>query len=158
MRRFLIVAAGVSLAFAAASLALAFGVVVEATLIPERTGAALFDVMALIVAHGVAGTAGDWIWMATRAVRAALATVCFAPIAVVAVIGEAVQMRSRVAIAGCTGALTAALPLMLSSRGDSVASGGVAGEERVVTLLFLTGVIAGLVYGLVAGGRARKRE
>jgi hypothetical protein len=81
-------------------------------------------------------------------------TVVLVPPCIVALIGEAVGIRSFVWYGLGCGALTAALPWL--SRGGGSWSGDVAlaAEGRLTALLFLSGAAAGLIYWLVAGRSA----
>lgn len=80
-----------------------------------------------------------------------------APLTFVVLLGELLQVRTYVWYAGACGALTASIPWLL--RGGpltthSASAPAQAAELRITLLLFLTGVVSGFVYWLVAGRTA----
>ena len=90
---------------------------------------------------------------------AALLAVCVAPLALVALIGEAAGAKNWAWYAGASGLLAAASPWI--ARGAAGLSGAHRGnplELRFAALFFLTGALTGFVYWLIAarrGGVAR---
>lgn len=154
MRRIVVVAAGVLLAFIGSSLAVVLGLLGEASSLPVDTGLGLIRLAAVFWATLQAGTAGTVIGAGVSVVWTALIAVCFVPVCLIATIGEAAQRRSFVWSAGGTGLLSAAMPSLLRGLVRRSAIGGLtSGESRVTLLLFLAGLVAGTIYWLVAGVR-----
>lgn len=154
MRRVLVVAAGVLLAFFAGCCFLVTALLVESFAMPAETGLALFNVVALLLAHLQDGQAAHLLSAGARAVWTTLVGVCFAPVLVVALLGETAGVRALVWSAGATGLLTAALPTLLRASMALPASAATSLEGRVTLILFLTGIAAGTAYWAVAGWRA----
>ena len=103
------------------------------------------------------------------ALGAALSTglfaICVLPLVLTALIGEAARTRSFLWYAGGTGALAAAMPAILraglrgagrSGLGTSAGAGPV--EQRFLLLFFLTGIVAGGLYWLVAARGAMRPQ
>lgn len=77
--------------------------------------------------------------------------VCVLPVTVVALVGAVGKAQAYVFYAGTTGVLAAAMPWVvragrLTDRSASIT----AAEGHVALILFLTGVVAGTVYWLIA--------
>ena len=86
----------------------------------------------------------------------ALLTVCLLPLAFSAIIGELARFRAWLWYACATGLVAAGLPLMLRlslSIREAVARcvETSAIEHRLLLLFFLTGVLSGSLYWLIAG-------
>jgi hypothetical protein len=82
--------------------------------------------------------------------------VCAAPLAVAALIGEVANVASWTWYACASGLLAAAAPwIARASRGLENAHRGNALEARLALLFFLTGVVTGTVYWLVAVRKSR---
>ena len=86
----------------------------------------------------------------------AMLTVCLLPLAFSAIIGELVRLRAWLWYACATGFVAAGLPLMLrvslslgSAMNRSVETTAI--EHRLLLLFFLTGVLSGSLYWLIAG-------
>jgi hypothetical protein len=78
--------------------------------------------------------------------------VCVLPVTIAALIGGVARSRSFLFYAGLTGFLAAAMPWILrasrfAERGGQMSSA----EEHLTLILFLTGVVAGTIYWLIAG-------
>jgi hypothetical protein len=85
--------------------------------------------------------------------------VCAAPLAVSALIGEVANVGAWTWYAGASGLLAAAAPwIARASRGLENAHRGNAVEARFALLFFLTGVMTGSVYWLIAVRRSRIGE
>jgi hypothetical protein len=92
----------------------------------------------------------DWLW-------AAVIAVCVAPLAFVAVVGEAAGQRGWLWHAAGCGFLAAAAPwIARAAHGSPRAQDATPLELRIAALFFLTGVLTGTVYWLIAGRRARR--
>jgi hypothetical protein len=83
------------------------------------------------------------------------------PLVVAALVGELARVRSWLWYACCSGLVAAAVPFALrlgldTNRAVTQAGANVASqtEGRFLLLFFLTGVIAGTVYWLIAGRSA----
>lgn len=149
MRRLILVPTGVLLAFGGSSLALVSGLLAEAMSLPAEASLG----MAWIAAALQAGTVGT-LGLGVSALWTALVASCFVPVSLVAAIGEAVQLRCFLWIAAGTGCLTAAMPSLLRRlKHLPVGGAGSALEGRLTLLLFMTGLVAGTIYWLVAGAR-----
>lgn len=149
MRRLILVPTGVLLAFAGSSAALVAGLLAEAMRLPVQASLGAAWVAAALQA-GTAGTLG----LGLSALWTALVVTCFVPVCLVAAIGEAARLRSVLWSAGGTGILAAAMPTLLRRLAELPAAGPVSADEgRITVLLFLTGVVAGTIYWLVAGAR-----
>jgi hypothetical protein len=78
--------------------------------------------------------------------------VCVLPITIVALIGGIVRTENFAFYAGLTGFIAAAVPWIL--RGGRLAERSAsisAAEAHLTVILFITGVIAGTIYWLIAG-------
>ena len=149
MRRLILVPAGVLLAFVGSTLALLSGLVVEAMRLPAEAAFGMGWIAAVLQA-GAAGTLG----LGLSALWTALVASCLVPVVLVATVGEAVQQRSFLWSAGGTAILTAAVPTLLrTAKQLPTAAAMSAHEGRFTGLLFLTGVVAGTLYWLVAGAK-----
>ena len=147
MRRFFIVVIGLVLSVVAGMLFLAIGgLAFPAT----REIAADLTITGVVSTLGALAAADspDRVWgvfvVAFWTLTAALLVL---PPVLTALVGEAAGVRSYVWYAGGAGILTAALAWW----GHASGTGPDPGEIRILTLLFLTGAVAGFVYWLVAG-------
>ena len=147
MRRFFIVIIGLVLSVAAGMLFLAIGgLMFPAT----REIAADLTITGVLSTLGALAAADspDRVWgvfvVAFWTLTAALLVL---PPVLTGLIGEAAGVCSYVWYAGGAGFLTAALAWW----GHASGLGPDPSEMRVLTLLFLTGAVAGFVYWLVAG-------
>ncbi|MDJ1159752.1 hypothetical protein QNA08_16120 [Chelatococcus sp. SYSU_G07232] len=148
LARLILVPFGLGLAVAAGLLFLIIGGMSEPAVAELVAGVSLAGLFAFLdeVAAGRADAAAALLlglWSLT------IGVVVLPPL-VVAVIGEIAGWRSYVWYGGATGVLTAAVPWV--ARGGAGAAS--AGELRITLVLFLTGVVAGFVYWLVAGRNA----
>ena len=78
--------------------------------------------------------------------------VCVVPVTISALVGGVARTRSFLFYAGLTGTLAAAMPWVLrasrfADRGGQVSSA----ESHLTLILFITGVVAGTIYWLIAG-------
>ena len=90
------------------------------------------------------------------AARAVVIAVCVAPLAVVASIGEAAGARALVWYSGACGLFAAAAPwIARAARGLDVTKSTTPAEARFVLLFFLTGVVTGAIYWLIAAPAKR---
>ncbi|MDB5641735.1 MAG: hypothetical protein JWN07_1052 [Hyphomicrobiales bacterium] len=77
--------------------------------------------------------------------------VCVVPIIIVALVGGVARARSFLFYAGLTGAFAAAMPWVLRASRFAERGGQMSSAEGHLTLiLFLTGVVAGTIYWLIA--------
>jgi hypothetical protein len=84
--------------------------------------------------------------------------VCVLPVTITALIGGVARSRSFVFYAGLTGFLAAAMPWILRASRFAERGGQMSSAEGHLTLiLFLTGVVAGTIYWLIAarGGQSK---
>ncbi|HMK88045.1 MAG TPA: hypothetical protein VK446_00215 [Methylocystis sp.] len=94
----------------------------------------------------------DLLWAATLAV-------CVAPLALVALIGLAAHQRGWLWHAGGCGFLAAAAPwIARAAHASPRAHAATALELRLAALFFLTGVVTGTVYWLIAARGAREQR
>lgn len=155
MRRVLVVLCGLVLAWSAGTVFLAVGgLAVPATreLAADLTFGSLFAAVAALFA----ADAPDRVWLAVAVAFWTLtAALLLLPPLVAAVAGELAGARSFVWYAGLSGGLTAAIAWI----GHAGGHGPNPAETKLLTLLFLTGAVAGLVYWMVAGrGAGRAAE
>ncbi|WP_019906276.1 hypothetical protein [Methylobacterium sp. 77] len=87
--------------------------------------------------------------LAAGLARAGFILLVLPPVAM-ALIGEAMSLRSALAYALGTGFATALVPWLMRGASGSLAARNLAIEGRVTALLFLAGAAAGLVYGWIA--------
>ncbi len=86
------------------------------------------------------------------AISTALLAICVVPLLITALLGEAARVRSYVWYAGAAGAVAAIMPYVLRASLHTRGGGDKAtAEPTFVMLFFLTGVLAGSVYWLIAG-------
>lgn len=77
--------------------------------------------------------------------------VCVLPVTIVALVGAVAQARAYLFYAGVTGVLAAAMPwIVRAGRLDERSASITAAESHVALVLFLTGVVAGTIYWLIA--------
>jgi hypothetical protein len=93
----------------------------------------------------------------------ALMIVCALPLTICALVGEIARVRSWLWYAAGTGSVAAAMPLLLRAGAGlrtqatrSIDTATQRAEYRFLLLFFLTGVLSGTVYWLIAGRRASK--
>lgn len=83
--------------------------------------------------------------------------VCVVPVTIAALVGGLTRTRSFVFFAGLTGTLAAAMPWILRASRFADRGGQISAAEGHLTLiLFLTGVVAGTIYWVIAGRGERK--
>ncbi len=123
--------------------------------------------LALALIEALAQLFADAVWMdavpdaalpvAWSLWRASLA-VLVAPVLCAGIAGEVFRVRSYVYYAGVTGLVTALVPWVARTRLGISSGAGLRGmdpaELRLTAILFLTGVVAGTVYWLIAGRTA----
>lgn len=83
--------------------------------------------------------------------------ICVVPTVLTALIGELARVRAYAWYAGTNGILAAAMPwIARSARGTTAADGGQysSAEMHFALVFFLTGVLAGTIYWLLAGRRS----
>src|SRR5262245_59884806 len=94
----------------------------------------------------------SFMWMA-------VATVCVAPLVTVALIGEVARVRAFAWYSGATGIGAAAAPWLIRAALRLPRAGNISyAELRFALIFFLTGVISGSVYWLLAGRSADGRR
>jgi hypothetical protein len=97
------------------------------------------------------GAPEEAVFALAAAARAVVVAVCVAPLAVVALIGEAARARALVWYSGACGLLAAAAPwIARAARGLDVMRVGSPVEGRFALLFFLTGIVTGAIYWLIA--------
>jgi hypothetical protein len=95
--------------------------------------------------------------MIGHGIRAVAAIICAVPIIVIGLIGEAAKVASWLWYSVATGLVTAAVPFVLRLHtGASANRLASAVEIRFALAFFLTGIVSGLAYWLVAGRSAQK--
>ncbi len=147
MRRALLVVVGLILAWSAGTVFLAVGgLAVPAT--RELAADLTIGSIAAAIASAINTDAPDRVWMAVMVAFWTLtAALLIVPPLVAAVLGEIAGARSFVWYAGLSGTLTAAIAWL----GHAGGHGPNPAETKLLTLLFLTGAVAGLVYWGIAG-------
>jgi hypothetical protein len=156
LRRLVRIALGMVVAIAASVVFLPLAALVDPT--TREIGAALSGV-ALLALFGALSdpNAAQTVDGMASAFQTAILAICAVPLVVTALIGELAKVRSWVWYAIATGGLAAALPFVmrlgLATQTNPSAARQMA-ETRFALLFFLTGVLAGFLYWLVAGRRA----
>ncbi len=126
--------------------------------------------LALALVDALAQLVADAIWLdavpdvalpvAWSLWRASLA-VLVAPVLCAGLAGEIFRVRSYVYYAGVTGLVTALVPWVARTRLGIGSGAGLRGmdpaELRLTAILFVTGVVAGTIYWLIAGRTAGPR-
>ena len=158
LARFLIICIAIACGVAAAVIALPSLSLTDP--VTREAGVLLFILSfmsAIMLSHGPEQTAG----MLLLLIRAVTVAICLMPLLVAALVGELARVRSWLWYACCSGLVAAAVPFVLrlgfaTHRTAEQADGsGIAhAESRFLLLFFLTGVIAGTVYWLIAGRTA----
>jgi hypothetical protein len=147
VRRALLAITGVLLAFLVGMVALAVLLVVELASLPPAMHIDILTFAAWI------GAAAANVW--TVSAWTGMIAVCFLPVALVGLVGEIARWRSFLWYAGATGALTAAVPTLARAALDTTPDRlALPLEAHMTLMLFLSGVVAGLVYWLIAGRSA----
>jgi hypothetical protein len=101
--------------------------------------------------------AGDMLSTMLSVIRSVAAAICLLPILIVGLVGEAAKVGSWIWYSVATGAVAAAVPFIVRGKADgSVSPAAQNVEMRFAAILFLTGVVCGLIYWLVAGRTARQ--
>ena len=152
MRRAAIVTTGLLLGFLAAVIVLGAGLLAEAAGLDPATSIAVLETASRLGANGssvLLGRGATVLWLGVLAV-------CFAPLALVSMVGEVARWREPIAYGAATGALAAAVPtLVRAAFAVPVGRALSPAEGRLTLLFFLTGVASGLLYWAVAGRTAR---
>jgi hypothetical protein len=92
-------------------------------------------------------------------VWAVVVATCAAPLAVVALVGEAAGARSLVWYSGASGLLAGASPwIVRAARGLDRAQAMTDAEGRLALLFFLTGALTGAIYWLIAAPAPNARD
>ncbi len=147
MRRAFLVLVGLVLAWSAGTLFLAIGGLMVPATRELAADLTLGSFLAAIAALASADSP-DRVWIAVAVAFWTLtAALLILPPLVSAVVGELAGARSFVWYAGVSGALTAGIAWI----GHAGGHGPNPTETKLLTLLFLTGAVAGLVYWMVAG-------
>ncbi len=140
---------GVLVAGLAAAVFLAGALMLETMLIEPGTAVAALNTLALSLAMAGAST-GPVMMAALHGLWLAVLALCFAPVTIAALVGEAAGRRSLVLVAGLSGVLASAMPTFARVSGGLEAASGGPLAQRLTIILFLTGAGAGFVYWLVA--------
>lgn len=102
------------------------------------------------------GEPEDALLALAAAARAIVVAVCIAPLAVVALIGEAAGVRALAWYSGACGLLAAAAPwIARAARGLDVTRAASPVEARFALLFFLAGVVTGAIYWLISAPAKR---
>lgn len=85
--------------------------------------------------------------------------VCVLPVTIVALVGAVGKAQAYVFYAGVTGILAAAMPWIVRAGRMTERSASITpAEGHIALILFLTGVVAGTVYWLIAGRGAQASQ
>ena len=142
--RLILTTVGLACASAAALLFLPFAVLVD-PLVQSTASPAPADHW-----FGILATFVQLIWTIGM-------LVCVVPVTIAALVGGLTRTRSFVFFAGLTGTLAAAMPWILRASRFADRGGQISAAEGHLTLiLFLTGVVAGTIYWVIAGRGERK--
>lgn len=157
LRRLIVISFGFVIAAAVGMIFLLFALFLEAAtpdgaLAATLTNlfAAAFDLLENDSADEAIAALGFVLW-------AAGIVICAAPLAIVALIGEAAGIRAYTWYAGASALLAASSPwIARAARGSARAGEMNALEGRIALLFFLTGALTGSIYWLIAA-RSEKR-
>lgn len=150
MRRAVVVPISLLVAGCCACVVLVLAILLDGPLRHSATVLAVAETLALVQAMLHADGAGPVIGL--DVLRRAVTILCFAPVVLAALLGEVVQTASLVWYAGLSGAISAAIPVLLGSVDD----GGPLGEaghaaSPLLPALVSAGVVAGAVYWALSG-------
>ena len=156
--RFLIICIAIACAIAAAVIALPILSLTDP--VTREAGVLLFvtGILSSIMLSSGPEEAAGTLFLLLRVITVAI---CVAPLLTAVVVGELARLRSWLWYACCSGFVAAAVPwiLRLGAGGRRIAqrsgeNAAAQAEGRFLLLFFLTGVIAGTVYWLIAGRTA----
>ncbi len=158
LRRLVTIVLALVVAVAAAIIFLPLAALVDPT--TREIGAALSGFAVLALFNPLFGEAAPDLDGIALAFRTATLSICAAPLIITALIGEAAKVRGWIWYAIATGGLAAALPFVMrlslaTQTSPSPVRQSV--EMRFSLLFFLTGVLSGFIYWLIAG-RAGGRD
>jgi hypothetical protein len=156
LRRALIVAVGILCAATLAFIVLPVAIIVD----PQIIGSNPAWVAADIVAGILQANDPERLTASVHFVWTAMMTVCALPLVIAGLTGEIARARSWLWYAAGTGLVSAGLPLAIRlglgspalRRQADAATQSI--EHRLLLLFFLTGVISGTLYWLIAGRTA----
>jgi hypothetical protein len=150
LRRVIVMSFGFVIAAGAGMVFLPIAALVDMTTREAGSAAALAELFAAMIDRfdeygpDAAAAVGFAFWAMGVAV-------CAAPLAVVALIGEAAGTRAYTWYAGGCALLGAAAPWILrAARGSARAAEATAAEGRFALLFFLAGALTGSIYWLIA--------
>lgn len=159
MRRALLVPAGVLLAFTASSLVLVGGAAILVTGAPVETSQAMVTAAAAWVVAAQAGSEpGSVALRIGAALSWTLISVGLGPIAIAAGLGEVTRRRGLLALSAAAGLLAVAGPLVWIVGRETGRPVALDGSGRVFALLFLSGVVSGATYWVIAGSPGARPE
>lgn len=124
----------------------------------RQTGSALAELAFLALTRseldpssaGEAARLAHFVW-------ASAVAICVTPVILAVLIGEIAQVRSLLWYAGATGCIAAAAPWLIRAAFHTPKAGTASPEElRFALVFFLTGVVSGTVFWLIAGGTRDK--
>lgn len=157
-RRLLLVPIGLTLAIPAGGMFLIAASVVEPSARAFLGDLSLSGILSLLLDIGE-GQGLESFGIFLFGTMLLVSSLLIAPLVLVVVLGEALRLRSYVWYSGFCGALTASVPWAIrAGRGEGLqaaaSEAAQSAELRITLLLFLTGVVSGFVYWLVAGRSA----
>jgi hypothetical protein len=159
MSRFLIVIVALFVAIAAALVFLPIAALIDP--IARSAGADLTIATLLAMLDGELSdraTAGHTLMTILQMIRSVTAIICVLPIVVIGLIGEIAGVASWVWYCVATGFVSAVFPFLLRAKtsGQQTLSPILSPVEgRFALILFLTGVVSGFIYWLLAGRTVR---
>jgi hypothetical protein len=156
IRRAVTIAVGLLCAATLAFILLPVAVILDPTLHDANPSWLAFGFLAMILQ----ADDPERVMASVMFIWTAMVTVCVLPLAIAALAGEAARVRAWLWYAAGTGILAAGMPLAiraglgsapLRQQADAATQ---AAETRLLLLFFLTGVLSGSLYWLMAGRRA----
>jgi hypothetical protein len=155
-RRFIVMTFGFTLAAGAGALFLPIAALFDPVTRDAGLGATMAGIFAMLGNLAEDAEPEAAIWALGFVFWAILIATCVAPLAAAALIGEIAGMRGWIWYAGASGFLAAASPwIARAAHGLERARSANALEGRFALLFFLTGVVTGGVYWLIAVRGAR---
>ena len=158
VRRFFVVAFGFILAASIGAIFLALGSLIDPTTREVGLQASISGFFAMMDEAFADGAPEQAFFAFGAMIGAVFVATCIAPLVVAAVVGELAGLRAWSWYAGACAFLAAASPWIARATKGLARAGQITPlESRVALLFFLTGMVTGSIYWLVAARGAQPR-